>query len=934
MTNQKTPFEANNLKSLINITNNNSHNFNGQSAIEYLMTYGWTILLIAVALVTLFGLGFLNTGGISNTDSCIAQAGYLCSNPILNTAGNLTINFGDITQVQSLIVTGVACIKNNTLSQTNFNNTYLKIYAGEKTTLQFVCPLISNSIGAKFTGTLWIRYNTGSVSNQISKLGKISVKVTTSNSSGTVDLQQSTLYSVPISLVNSQSIATQAPFQQMLVIDSAKYSQYINTNWNNVEFTTGNVAAGNPGTILEAWAESGVSNTATNTIVWIKLPNGIPALSTVTIYINFLTTNIMSSSGPTGEAPELSTPYAAYDNGNMVFNFYENFAGNELTTNLWKFNNEGILQNTYEVNNGLYLYPAGTSYYNFIAINTSQGVFLNNEIADFYAQWGKPISGAYATINFGSGQGIAIHTQLEGGNGNLYLTLCGYNSKPYSFLNYNYQYSSNGGCQLTNYPYSYSLVQQPAEIYSIAHNGTDPGTGIVIQQGTQTSRTIVYWIRTRAQPPNNAMPGQISILANTLTSEIYQGASNDITSLISGGNAPYTYQWYIKSPGQSKFTPISGATYSSYTFSTTSSTLIGKYTFMLNATDSFGEQASSNNVSILVLPSEPVTYIPITLSNQQNIGTTTDFQQMIYFNPSTYSNYLYKNLSNIEFTSGSPAGTYGGTPLYSWIESGASSSASNTVIWVNLGGNVIGASGSNSNTITIYMNFLSDNSPIDLGISGYAPELWCQSSCFQNTYGQYDNGYNIFPFYDNFKILNLSKWSENNNAQPGAFQINNGLTMNSLYDPTFAATTLTSYAPIWTAGTTLDIYGKYGKIIENAYASLGLGNQFSMIYGLFGINNPYMYLYGSSGNIETNYPTGSGSPIPTNGIYSVMRIPGNIISMFNYSNQYSILNTYSASYPYYFISGYEVEPSTFYWVRSRSSPPNGVMPQFSLGSIN
>ena len=36
-----------------------------QSAMEYLMTYGWAILIIAVVLAALFGLGILNLSNVS-----------------------------------------------------------------------------------------------------------------------------------------------------------------------------------------------------------------------------------------------------------------------------------------------------------------------------------------------------------------------------------------------------------------------------------------------------------------------------------------------------------------------------------------------------------------------------------------------------------------------------------------------------------------------------------------------------------------------------------------------------------------------------------------------------------------------------------------------------------------------------------------------------
>ncbi len=51
----------------------------GQSAMEYLMTYGWSILIIAIALIALFELGIL--GGPTLPTTCVAQSGFVCSNP-------------------------------------------------------------------------------------------------------------------------------------------------------------------------------------------------------------------------------------------------------------------------------------------------------------------------------------------------------------------------------------------------------------------------------------------------------------------------------------------------------------------------------------------------------------------------------------------------------------------------------------------------------------------------------------------------------------------------------------------------------------------------------------------------------------------------------------------------------------------------------------
>src|SRR5208283_1513151 len=52
-----------------------------QSALEYLMTYGWAILIIGVVLGALFSLGIFS----SPVTACLPVSGYECSSYALNT---------------------------------------------------------------------------------------------------------------------------------------------------------------------------------------------------------------------------------------------------------------------------------------------------------------------------------------------------------------------------------------------------------------------------------------------------------------------------------------------------------------------------------------------------------------------------------------------------------------------------------------------------------------------------------------------------------------------------------------------------------------------------------------------------------------------------------------------------------------------------------
>lgn len=67
-----------------------------QSAMEYLMTYGWAILIIAVVLGALFSLGVFNGGGVIG-NACVASPGYLCQSASLGTTGNVLFTLGQNT---------------------------------------------------------------------------------------------------------------------------------------------------------------------------------------------------------------------------------------------------------------------------------------------------------------------------------------------------------------------------------------------------------------------------------------------------------------------------------------------------------------------------------------------------------------------------------------------------------------------------------------------------------------------------------------------------------------------------------------------------------------------------------------------------------------------------------------------------------------------
>ena len=336
----------------------------------------------------------------------------------------------------------------------------------------------------------------------------------------TVTVKPSTLSSTPIAITNYQSSATPAPFQQMLVIDSAAFSG-INSNWNNVEFTTGSYATG---MLLQAWVESNASSSSTHTIVWVNLPYGISGYGSTTIYMNVMPTPIMSSAGPTGEAPQLSPTYAEYDNGASVFNFYDNFKGTSLSGSWTHTTNAAI-----SVNNGLGITFSGLDAY--IVTNSHYGVGTafdsdityfedNSSLAANSTNETDPDDMGYININqpqSAIGNSGWSATMIRAACNNLYPTQinpsgeansCGnvfgafaYGHIPIGIYTVNPITSSSS---LQYVGYSTSGTRQP-----IAGDAPYYPASVGYAQmsyGPFTNRITAQWVRVRNAPPNGVMP--------------------------------------------------------------------------------------------------------------------------------------------------------------------------------------------------------------------------------------------------------------------------------------------------------------------------------------------------------------------------------------------------------------------------------------------
>jgi hypothetical protein len=135
-----------------------------QTAIEYLITYGWAILIMAVVLSALFFLGVFNPGIFAGQE-CLLPAGFSCSSFYLYPNGMLSLNLLQVTQ-SPINVTAIGCSTNQTIlnMQAPYNPPSNQIYMpiGSNYTFTLFCyqgnSVYTGKIGSLFDGYLVINY--------------------------------------------------------------------------------------------------------------------------------------------------------------------------------------------------------------------------------------------------------------------------------------------------------------------------------------------------------------------------------------------------------------------------------------------------------------------------------------------------------------------------------------------------------------------------------------------------------------------------------------------------------------------------------------------------------------------------------------------------------------------------------------------------------
>ena len=442
-------------------------------------------------------------------------------------------------------------------------------------------------------------------------------------------------YYVAVNITNNQTTAIISPFQQMINITESSFGNYIvyNNNFANFEYFYAN------GTMIPAWIES---NSSGKLITWAKLTPIILPNGKLTIYLGFAnkTTNLLSSSGTTGigEAPQLSSTYAQYDDGASVFNNYWNFAGTSLPNG---FTSVVGKYGSVTVNNGLNISLSSPAWGTYVI---SSSTYASGNILDAYFESSEPStdkgsSGATlvwtgsspgVTASYGIGwqsptstsvEQLETVTNYEQGGATFPFSYVGTTETFNNNMNVMSLYINSTG-DLGNSWYNYISLSASSTAQPIPN-------GYIMLQTTRRSQ-FVQWLRTRAYP-NGTMPSvsfgsvqqtytplTVSLSVNTTT--LNYGQTFKLIGNVTGGTAPYTYQWALNNSGT--YQNITSATSNTYIPSILGA---GTYKFNLYVKDSHPTLVLSAPITITInkIPIPSATFSTNTFTYNGVIPTIT-----------------------------------------------------------------------------------------------------------------------------------------------------------------------------------------------------------------------------------------------------------------------------------------------------------------------
>ncbi len=381
-------------------------------------------------------------------------------------------------------------------------------------------------------------------------------------------------------------------------------------------------------------------------------------------------------------------------------------------------------------------------------------------------------------------------------------------------------------------------------------------------------------------------------------------------------------------------------------------------------TDSKSDVVISNNYNVntsskspsIVYNNSTISYVTITIYNNQSVSTVPNFQMLIKVDWLEYENYLNSYCSNVRFynTTSAIGKTSGYGVLPAWIETNDTNTATSSNVWINMKGTIIPASGS----VDIYMAFLPKSISWNAYL-GLNPSL-------SSTYGQFDNGANVFLYYNNgLNLMPLSQTGTGGSAPKTTTKAPSPYThaiTGSVNGGTANANTWTTNGITSSSSPSFNLPTSYIAQM-NVYLT-GSSALTDILTNVQSINTGHFYVFRFDTRSTSGYNDGigyysNGASITTflnlsnikskTNVWYMMTAIDNSDNLYIYQNGYSSASTFTLNNFGTLIArakglGYsgggiavstDGATSTDYWtmILVRAYPPNGVMPSYSFSNI-
>lgn len=766
---------------------------------------------------------------------------------------------------------------------------------------------------------------------------------------------------------NDPTNALTAGTDVCIPINGSAFNHYANGGFNNFKifdmggnvidsWLEGNTACDNPGIATNAFQTIGL-NTVAALSLWIKLTSTIPANTHVGNYLAIgfgpMTSNYMN--GVTiGESPLLTCPnadssgtsscnYGEYDNGARVFTtLYQNFLGTGVPLN-WT---NGADLTAASINNGVSI---SGSFGQTIYTDNSFG--SSNQIMDFFGNFSNRSSEAddqgFGFVNGGT-TGSFQDVVVWGTDNND-------QNVPHPFTHHTTGCNFAGGSSPSTsgiYSIKWDGVNTPLASYNYGSNQTVTkcsatngplNIGFTSQNSGSGLTDTVYWVRIRQYYPilptfsnstvinvtaSNSIPPDINA-ANSIEID----SSNTITATCPGGD---TCNILINEENAA-----SGTSTASYAWTPSE---LGIYTVTALDVHSGLTNSTTVNVVPVGIPSGITNYAGINIQNNDPSNALTAGSAIcIPIEADNFNQYANGGFNNVKVFDMS------GNVIDSWLEGNTACGSYNEYttnafqtnglnttdylsLWIKLP-YTIAANTEAVSYAALGFGSMSSNF-MNKQTIGESPILTCPnafssgtSSC--STYGEYDNGANVFTtLYENFSgITTPLDWTNN------GITIDNGASANGL-----STQTMYSDTAYGSSDQTLDFLGIFSS------SSSGPNDQgFGFVNGnVFTGSFDDVIAWGTDNFYQnvphpfTHHTTGcnaAGSSESDSGVYSLVWDGSNApTAAYDYGSNQVVSACSSNNLNIGFTvqnSGSEVT-DTVYWARIRENYP--ILPTYSFST--